>query len=40
MSWSVVLDNEAKKFLKKIPRKDFFRISDALEEFAENPFTY
>ena len=38
MSWIVVVDDAAKRALKRIPRRDALRIASALEKFGENPF--
>ncbi len=38
MHWNVVIDNDMKKYLLKIPKRDAFRIAAVLQEFATNPY--
>ena len=38
MSWEVIVDPDARKQLKRIPRRDRERIRAALREFAANPY--
>jgi mRNA interferase RelE/StbE len=38
MSWTVTVDDAAKKQLKRIPRRDALRIISVLEKFGDNPF--
>lgn len=38
MNWEVIADADARKQLKRIPRRDAERIRVALREFAVNPY--
>ncbi len=38
MNWTVIIDGYAKKYLKRIPRKDTNRIREALRELAYKPY--
>jgi len=40
MSYEVKFTNQAKKFLKKLDKKDRSRILDKFEELKDNPFRY
>lgn len=39
MNWEVVIDNSAKKFLWRVPRKDVERILSAIEQLRVNPYS-
>ena len=38
MSWAVIVDGYARKYLKRIPRKDADRLGEILRELAYNPY--
>lgn len=38
MSWALIIDDYARKYLKRIPKGDAKRIFDVLEESATNPY--
>ena len=38
MNWTVIIDGQAKKYLKRIPKKDADRIREVLREIVSNPF--
>ncbi len=38
MNWIVIIDGYAKKYLKRIPKKDSNRIKEMLRELVFNPF--
>ena len=38
MSWAVVVDGYARKYLKRIPKKDVDNIKSALKELVYNPY--
>lgn len=38
MNWNLIVDNSAKKFLKKIPKQDSIRITSVLDDLAANPY--
>lgn len=39
MNWDLIIDDSAKKFLKKIPRRNATRITAVFGEFAINPYS-
>jgi len=38
MTWGVIVDSTAEKFLRKIPKNDVERIKTAIDEFVVNPY--
>lgn len=38
MNWTVVIDGYARKYLKRISKKDASRIREALRELVSNPY--
>ena len=39
MSWQVIVDSYARKYLRKLPISDAGRIATALQEFSVNPYS-
>jgi len=39
MRWEVLVDDAARKYLKRIPKKDTERIDRVLREFCSDPYT-
>ena len=39
MSWQVIVDSYARKYLRKLPKSDAGRIATALQEFSVNPYS-
>lgn len=39
MNWTVIVDNYAKKYLKRIPKNDASRIKVVLRELVINPYS-
>lgn len=38
MNWTVIIDGDAKKYLKRIPKKDTDRVRKTSRELAYNPY--
>lgn len=38
MNWTVIIDGYARKYLKRISKKDASRIREALRELVSNPY--
>lgn len=38
MSYKVLLSNQARKFLLKVPKRDAIKLIDSINDLAENPY--